>query len=269
MSRSVLNGTQVGTNCGEIATVFPRVLHSILPHFFDNRVSHLSTSSSSSGEQISGHKYPSFWTISRTTMRVNGLFRRAKFHVHSFAHSGIVPDSSAAGARCVKRAETEPGKTSRHSTVDRLERAIDALAGLGGKAPGRRGGARHMSAAARKRIADAQRARWAMVRAEKTWKLPKPPALGSQSEASKRQMSAAGRKRIATPQRATWARVRAEKAEKVADSPDFPDFRAFVAAEWVMPLGAGQANPEAVAPLFAQAVFLQRRERHADALAPS
>lgn len=52
-------------------------------------------------------------------------------------------------------------------TIDRLDRAIDALSELGGKAPGGRGGPRHMSKAARKRIADAQRARWARVRAKK------------------------------------------------------------------------------------------------------
>jgi len=46
------------------------------------------------------------------------------------------------------------------STVDRLDRAIEALGELpGGKAPGRRGGPRHMSATARKQIAAAQQAR--------------------------------------------------------------------------------------------------------------
>ena len=36
-----------------------RVLHSVLPRFFDYRVFHRSTSSNSSGEQISGQRYPS------------------------------------------------------------------------------------------------------------------------------------------------------------------------------------------------------------------
>lgn len=58
-------------------------------------------------------------------------------------------------------------RAAARATVDRLDRAIQALAEVGGKAPGRRGGPRHMSKAARKRIADAQRARWARVRAEK------------------------------------------------------------------------------------------------------
>lgn len=49
------------------------------------------------------------------------------------------------------------------SEADGLDRAIQALS----EAPGRRSGPRHMSQAARKRIANAQRARWARVRAEK------------------------------------------------------------------------------------------------------
>ena len=62
------------------------------------------------------------------------------------------------------------------ATVDRLDRAIKALSDLGGEAPKRRGGPRHMSKAARKRIAAAQRARWAKIRAEKGAKPPKAPA---------------------------------------------------------------------------------------------
>lgn len=49
---------------------------------------------------------------------------------------------------------------------DKLDRAIAALSGVGGKSGGRTG-KRRMSAAARKRIAEAQRARWAKVRAKK------------------------------------------------------------------------------------------------------
>jgi DNA-binding transcriptional regulator PaaX len=67
--------------------------------------------------------------------------------------------------------------------LDRLDRAIQALSEVSGRAS--RAGvsmrARHMSKAARKRIADAQRARWARVKAQKAGKsraaLPKPPAL--------------------------------------------------------------------------------------------
>lgn len=47
---------------------------------------------------------------------------------------------------------------------DRLDRAIAALSGVGARA---RTGKRKLSAAARKRIADAQRARWAKFRKTK------------------------------------------------------------------------------------------------------
>ena len=47
---------------------------------------------------------------------------------------------------------------------EKLDRAIAALSGVGGAG---RTAKRRMSAAARKRIADAQRARWAKVKAKK------------------------------------------------------------------------------------------------------
>ena len=50
-----LNGPQVSADCREIALELQRMLHSILSYFLNNRVFHLSTSNSSSGEQISGH----------------------------------------------------------------------------------------------------------------------------------------------------------------------------------------------------------------------
>ncbi len=49
--------------------------------------------------------------------------------------------------------------------LDRLDEAISVLSGLG-KGGGRRGGKRRLSAAARKRIADAQKARWAKWKAK-------------------------------------------------------------------------------------------------------
>jgi hypothetical protein len=48
----------------------------------------------------------------------------------------------------------------------KLDKAIEALSGIAGKSSGR-GGSRKLSAAARARIAAAQRARWAKVRAKK------------------------------------------------------------------------------------------------------
>ena len=52
------------------------------------------------------------------------------------------------------------------SERDKLDRAIAALSGVGGNA-GRKTGKRKLSAAACKRIADAQRARWAKFKARK------------------------------------------------------------------------------------------------------
>jgi len=79
--------------------------------------------------------------------------------------------------------------------------AISAFGTAYGKGPSPRG---RMSAAGRARIASAQRARWAKVKAsngtDKTVAMPK-----------KRTMSAAARKKIAAAQRKRWARVRAAK----------------------------------------------------------
>jgi mevalonate kinase len=50
----------------------------------------------------------------------------------------------------------------------KLDKAIDALSGLTGKSSGGGRGPRRISAAARARIAAAQRARWAKFKAKKT-----------------------------------------------------------------------------------------------------
>lgn len=82
--------------------------------------------------------------------------------------------------------------------VEQLDAALAALNG----ATGRRSGSRTLSAAARERIAAAQRARWARVRGT-TKTGPTAPKT--------RVMSAAARKRIAAAQRARWAKVKAAK----------------------------------------------------------
>jgi hypothetical protein len=56
---------------------------------------------------------------------------------------------------------------------------------------------RHMSAAARRKISLAQKARWAKAR--------------GQASKPKRTISAAGRRRIVAAQKARWAKVRAAK----------------------------------------------------------
>ena len=60
---------------------------------------------------------------------------------------------------------------------------------------------RTISAAGRKRIAAAQRTRWAKQK---------------QAQKPKRTISAAGRKRIAAAQRARWAKLKAQRLKKAA-----------------------------------------------------
>ena len=94
--------------------------------------------------------------------------------------------------------------------LSRIDAAISALSGLsrqsatvssnGAGHPGRR----LLSLGARRRIAAAQRARWAKVRAQKKGAV----AAGPKKH---RVMSLDARRRIAAAQRARWAKVRAQK----------------------------------------------------------
>jgi hypothetical protein len=109
---------------------------------------------------------------------------------------------------------------------DRINQAIDALETLGGTAPGThssqtqaapssRGGKRKLSAAARKRISEASKRRWARQKAQAA----KPQASAKQAApkptAPKRGMSAAGRKRISEMMKKRWA-ARKKAAAKAA-----------------------------------------------------
>jgi hypothetical protein len=76
-----------------------------------------------------------------------------------------------------------------------VERYGAALVALGSSKLG--GQRRTLSAAARKKISLAQRARWAKQK--------------GQAARPKRTMSAAGRRRIAAAQRARWAKVKGQK----------------------------------------------------------
>jgi hypothetical protein len=96
----------------------------------------------------------------------------------------------------------------------------------GGGNQQRTGGARYMSAAARKRISDAQKARWAKHRATHGGQSPAPGATEGDGGAvkragrtraagrgrRKRTLSPEARKRIADAQRRRWARYRRQKA---------------------------------------------------------
>jgi hypothetical protein len=87
------------------------------------------------------------------------------------------------------------------SVVERLDAALAAL--NGGSYGKRTGNRRHLSAAARERIAASQRARWAKVRSNGGQK------HNVVSMPKKKTMSAAARRRIAAAQRERWAKVNA------------------------------------------------------------
>jgi hypothetical protein len=97
--------------------------------------------------------------------------------------------------------------------LNRLNQAIAALESLDGtatattpaaKAAPKRGGRRRMSAAGRKRISEAVKARWAARRTQAA----KPAA---KKTSVRRTMSAAARKKIAEAQRKRWAAYRKAK----------------------------------------------------------
>jgi hypothetical protein len=50
--------------------------------------------------------------------------------------------------------------------INRIDLALSTLGGLNGRGRGRRGGRRHISAAGRKKMVDAQKRRWAKWRAK-------------------------------------------------------------------------------------------------------
>ncbi|OLC24861.1 MAG: hypothetical protein AUH71_02090 [Thaumarchaeota archaeon 13_1_40CM_4_48_7] len=95
---------------------------------------------------------------------------------------------------------------------DRLDQAIGALTPLAGiiKTSSAQGGAggprRTLSAAARRKVSLAQKARWARLRAENSAK-SQPNIVNP----GKRTMSAAARRKIAASQRARWAKLRAKQ----------------------------------------------------------
>jgi hypothetical protein len=84
-------------------------------------------------------------------------------------------------------------KSEREQVQKQLQRIDQALAALGSSTNGT---SRTMSAAGRRRISLAQKARWAKQKAQ------------GHAAKPKRTMSAAGRKRIAAAQKARWAKVK-------------------------------------------------------------
>jgi len=101
--------------------------------------------------------------------------------------------------------------------VEKLDSAISVLEDLVGRNGSLRrtaaGGSRVVTATARRRMAAAQRARWAKVRQQDQTPHTNKPRTPS---SPKRTLSAAARRKIAAAQRARWARVKAQQAKKAA-----------------------------------------------------
>ena len=97
------------------------------------------------------------------------------------------------------------------SQVEKLDSAISVLEDLVGRNGSltrtAAGGSRVVTATARRRMAAAQRARWAKVRAQSETNGSR---KSSRTDTAKRTLSAAARRKIAAAQRARWARVKAQ-----------------------------------------------------------
>jgi hypothetical protein len=98
--------------------------------------------------------------------------------------------------------------------IARFEQARTLLAGSQGRAttaPAKKLVKRKLSAAARARIAVAQRKRWAATKGAVKAAAAKPEKKAA-APAKKRRMSAESKKRIAAAQKKRWAAIKAKKA---------------------------------------------------------
>jgi hypothetical protein len=97
------------------------------------------------------------------------------------------------------------------SHVEKLDTAISVIESLNGSATTRNANqpTRVISAASRRRMARAQKARWAKARKESQPVSATAKTAGSAP--AKRTMSAAARKKIAAFQRARWAKIKAQQ----------------------------------------------------------
>ena len=91
--------------------------------------------------------------------------------------------------------------------VEKLDEAISVIESLNGSGVSRKGtrATRIVSAASRRKMAQAQKARWARHRSGSQ------PATKTSSAPVKRTMSASARRKIAAAQRARWAKVKAQQ----------------------------------------------------------
>jgi phosphoribosyl-dephospho-CoA transferase len=94
------------------------------------------------------------------------------------------------------------------SHVEKLDTAISVIESLNGLGPvrNRNQPTRVISAASRRKMALAQKARWQKVREQS-----QPIAVAKATVPMKRTMSAAARRKIAAAQRARWAKLKSGK----------------------------------------------------------
>jgi hypothetical protein len=102
------------------------------------------------------------------------------------------------------------------SHVEKLDQAISVIESLNGSGTLGKSNqpTRIISATSRRRMAQAQRARWARARKE-----PRPVVATGKTTGSapvKRTMSAESRRKIAAFQRARWAKLKAQQQKKAA-----------------------------------------------------
>jgi hypothetical protein len=109
-----------------------------------------------------------------------------------------------------QRAEIESRMAELRRQLGQPSAAVDST-NMSDNGTGQMEKRRALSAAARKRIGDAQRMRWAALRKESVPAQAEPAA-----PVAKRKMSAAAKRRIADAQRKRWAAFRAKKAQPAA-----------------------------------------------------
>ena len=98
-------------------------------------------------------------------------------------------------------AQLREQRTSLVNDLTHVDAALSVLGRMnGGKTHAK--ARRTLSASGRRRIADAQRARWAKVRAQNV------VSIARGTKPGKRTMSASARRKIAAAQRARWAKLR-------------------------------------------------------------
>lgn len=103
--------------------------------------------------------------------------------------------------------ELRAERTNLVSELKHIDAALSVLGKVSGGSPLTHAhrGTRVVSAASRRKMALAQKARWAKVRKES------PAAKPTGSAPVKRKMSLASRKKIAAAQRARWAKVKGQR----------------------------------------------------------